>query len=93
LADNKDFLFEKIDGMNPKTALDVENAARFACIGYTDNDIYNDIKMYVYNAPAIKIKDRGGNETTYDLSLDDVCYALSTPLRVMYLKEHKDMPQ
>lgn len=93
LSNNKEFLFEKIDRMKPKTALDVENAARFACIGYTDNDIFNDIKLYVYNAPAIKIKNKEGKETTYDLSLDDVCYALSIPLRDMYLKEHPAIPQ
>lgn len=93
LSDNKDFLFEKMDRMNPKTALDVENAAKFACLGYTDNDIFNNIKMFVYNAPAIKAKDMEGKEITYALSLEDVCYTLSIPLRDMYLKEHPEIPQ
>lgn len=87
LQKNKDFFFSKIDAMKPKTALDVENAANFACSGYTDEDMFNDIKDYVYNAPSITIKDEDGKERLYDITLGDVCYVLSLPLRDMYLKE------
>ena len=93
LTDNKDFFFRKIDSMKPKTAFDVEQAANFACAGYTDNDIFNDIKLYVYNAPAIKIKDSDGKERDYEVTLGDVCYALSLPLRDMYLEEHPEIPR
>ena len=65
LTDNKDFFFRKIDSMKPKTVFDVEQAANFACAGYTDNDIFNDIKLYVYNAPAIKIKDSDDKQYSY----------------------------
>lgn len=93
LADNKDFFFRKIDSMKPKTAFDVEQAANFACAGYTDNEIFNDIKLYVYNAPAIKVKDSDGKERDYEITLGDVCYALSLPLRDMYLEEHQEIPR
>lgn len=93
LQNNKDFFFSKIDAMKPQTALDVESAANYACAGYTDNSIFNDIKMFVYNAPAIKIKDEEGKERSYELTLGDVCFALSIPLRDMYLKEHPEIPQ
>lgn len=93
LTENKDFFFEKIQAMKPKTALDVENAARFACLGYTDNDMFNGIKLYVYNAPSLKIRSKEGKEMSYDLSLPDVCYALSIPLRDMYLDAHKEIPR
>lgn len=91
LKDNKEFLFNKIDSMKPKTALDVEDAAKFACIGYTNNDIFNNIKLFVYNAPAIQIKDGEGKEKDYELTLSDVCYTLSIPLRDMYLEAHPEI--
>ena len=47
--------------MKSKTAFDVEQAANFACAGYTDNDI----KLSVYNAPAIKIKDSDDKQYSY----------------------------
>ena len=93
LDDNKAFFFSKIDAMKPQTAFDVESAANYACAGFTDNSIFNDIKMFVYNAPPIKIKDEDGKERSYELALGDVCFALSLPLRDMYLKEHPEIPQ
>lgn len=93
LQDNKDFLFKKIDSMKPKTALDVEDAARFACLGYTNEDFFNNIKLFVYNAPSMKIKDSEGKEKLYDLTLADVCYTLSLPLRDMYLEAHPEIPK
>lgn len=93
LKEHKDFFFKKIDSMKPKTAFDVEQAANFACAGYTDNDMFNDIKLFVYNAPAIKIKDSDGKERDYEISLGDVCYALSLPLRDMYLEAHPEIPR
>jgi len=93
LNDNKDFFYSNIDRMNPKTAYDVEIAANYACIGYTDNDIFNDIKMYVYNAPSIMVKDENNNEVSHDLTLSDVCFTLSIPLRDMYLKDHPEILQ
>ncbi len=93
LSEHKNFFFKKIDSMNPKTAFDVEQAANFACAGYTDNEMFNDIKLYVYNAPAIKIKDSDGKERDYEISLGDVCYTLSLPLRDMYLEAHPEIPR
>ena len=93
LEEHRDFFFRKIDAMKPKTAYDVEQAANIATAGYTDNDMFNDIKLYVYNAPAIKIKDDDGRERDYEISLGDVCYALSLPLRDMYLEAHPEIPR
>lgn len=87
LTDNKQFFFSKIDERKPKTALDVENAANIACSAYTDNDIFNNIKDFVYNAPSIMIPGDNGKERSYDITLGDVCFILSIPLRDMYLEE------
>lgn len=87
LEENKDFFFSKIDGMRPKTELDVENAANFACSGFTDDDRFNRLKDFVYNAPSITIKGDNGEGRPYDITLGDICYILSLPLRDMYLAE------
>lgn len=87
LNDNKEFFFSKIDERNPKTALDVEDAANIACSAFTDNDIFNYIKDFVYNAPSLSLSDENGESRKHDISLGDVCYILSLPLRDMYLEE------
>lgn len=90
LSANKDFLFKKIDENHPHTALDVENAANIACSAYTNESIFNELKNYVYNSPSITIQ-RDGEDKLYDISLGDVCFVLSLPLRDMYLKEHPEI--
>lgn len=87
LKDNKEFFFSKIDERNPKTALDVEEAANIACSAFTDNEMFNYIKDFVYNAPSLSIPGENGESKRYDISLGDVCYILSIPLRDMYLEE------
>lgn len=91
LETHKDFFFSKIDGMKPKTALDVENAANFACAGFTDNEIFNGIKNFVYNAPSITIKNEQGEDKLYDITLGDVSFVLSLPLRDLYLEAHPEL--
>lgn len=91
LNQNKDYLFSQIDGYNPKTALDVENAAHAVCITSVDNEIFNGLKNFVYNSPSYKIKDREGKERMYDLAMSDICFILSLPLRDMYLEIHPEI--
>lgn len=86
LETNKDKFFRKIDERKPKAALDVENAALFACISLSNEDFFKPIKDFVYNSPIIKVGDK-----EVVLSLEDACYILSVPLRDMYLKEHKEL--
>lgn len=92
LLSNKAFFFSKIDELRPKTALDVENAANIACTSNTDNEIFNGLKNFVYNSPTYKLKDVDGNDRLYDISMSDICFVLSLPLRDMYLSEHKEIP-
>ncbi len=91
LNQNKDYLFSQIDDYNPKTALDVENAAHAVCITSVDNEIFNGLKNFVYNSPSYKIIDREGNEKLYDLAMSDICFILSLPLRDMYLEIHPEI--
>ena len=91
LKKNKDFLFAQIDASSPKTALDVENAAHAVCIACTDNEIFNGIKDFIYNAPSYTIPSSDGQAKSYDLSLPDACFVLSLPLRDMYLSAHPEI--
>ena len=88
---HKDFFFSLIDAYKPQTALDVENAAHAVCVASTNNDMFNGLKNFVYNSPSYIVKDANGQEKPYDLSLPDVCFILSLPLRDMYLKEHSEI--
>ena len=93
LKNNKDFFFAKIDEIAPKTALDVENAANIVCTANTENPIFNGMKNFVYNSPTRILKDSDGEERPYDISMSDVCFVLSIPLRDMYLSEHSEISQ
>ena len=77
--------------MHPKTPLEVDNNAYYVCGAYTNEDIFNGLKNFLYNAPAYRIKDENGVERDYDLSLSDVCFVLSLPLRDMYLEAHPEL--
>lgn len=92
LLSNKAFFFSKIDELSPKTALDVENAANFVCTSNIDNEIFNGLKNFVYNSPTYTLKDAEGKERLYDISMSDICFVLSLPLRDMYLSEHNEIP-
>lgn len=87
---NKDFLILEIDGKSPKTALDVENGALQALYDNLDNDIFNGLKKWVYNSPSRKVE-INGEETDYVVTMTDVCFVLSLPLRDMYLERHPEL--
>lgn len=83
LNDNKAALFEYIDGRKPLTRLDVEELAVQALFMQTSKPVFNYIKDYIYEAPAYKDIDGKMSE----LTIGDICFILSIPLRDMYLKE------
>lgn len=87
LKKNKDTLFRLIDETSPLVALDVEQTALSACTSLVNTPVFNDVKNYVYNAPSIDLPD--GRK--YDVTISDVCFVLSIPLRDMYLSEHREI--
>lgn len=90
LKKNKDFFFKNIDEMNPQTPLDVESCANLVCHTSTNNEIFNGLKNFVYNSPSIIIGE-GGEKKPYDLTIGDICFILSIPLRDMYLGDHSEI--
>lgn len=91
LSAHKDFFFSKIDETRPNAALDVENAAYFVLMDNTDNEIFKGLKDFIYKSPTYTLKGGHGEDKPYDLSLPDVCFVLSLPLRDMYLEQHKEL--
>lgn len=90
LSINKDFLIERIKKKKPRTPLDVEIGAHEVLIENTDGDMFYALKNWVYDSPAIQIMD-GDMAKNYIVSLFDVCYVLSIPLRDIYLKLYPDL--
>ena len=91
LNENRQSLYGKIGASQPITAYDVEKAAHISCITCADEPIFNRFKNFVYNAPSYTITDSDGKDMQYELSLEDICFILSIPLRDMYLADHSEI--
>jgi hypothetical protein len=83
LEENKEALFKFITESNPMAELDVEQAANAACLSLTPTLAFKRLKDFVYNSPAIEVE----NDKKYEISLNDICFILSIPLRDMYLTD------
>lgn len=83
LDNNKDVLFNFIENESPQTRLDVENYSMQALMSLTGDKVFNPLKDYVYDAPAVELPD--GKK--FELSIADLCFILSIPLRDMYIEE------
>ncbi len=87
LDKNKDILIKDICNKNPKTALDVEEAALEILYSHIDDDMFIDLKNWVYDCANRKIM-VDGVEKDHAITIYDVCFVLSLPLRNMYLELH-----
>lgn len=91
LQANKSTLLDDIEKFVPKTSLDVENVALSVLRLRMSDDIFNEIKSWVYNAPARNIVGKDGKQKMTEVSLEDVLFVLSLPLRDMFLAEHPEI--
>lgn len=91
LRNNFKFFASKIDKLSPKTALDVENYALSILRASLDMDIFIPLKSWVYNEPTRTIKRADEIEYTTNVSMDDVLFVLSLPLRDKYLELHPEI--
>lgn len=94
LEENKHLFISSIEKSRPMTALDVEANALSVMIENTNKPIFNGIKKWVYNSPSIQIPTNAEGETKeYTITLNDICFILSIPLRDMYLGVHKEITE
>ena len=91
LTDNLAYFFSEIDKLAPKTALDVENFSLSILRVSLANDIFIPLKSWVYNEPSRCIVNREGKTVSTEVSMDDVLFVLSLPLRDKYLDAHRDI--
>lgn len=90
LVDNEQFFIAGIEKRKPKTALDVEQNANEVLVENLGNDMFNDIKKWVYNTPSIEVK-IGEEVKDYSITMNDICFILSIPLRDKYLELHPEL--
>ncbi len=90
LDQNSEELLAAIAAKDPCTALDVENLAIEVLISRLDSGIFNELKQWVYNSSSLKIEVQG-QEQEYAVTMNDICFVLSLPLRDMYLETHPDL--
>ncbi len=90
LTKNKEILIKSIDDKNPKTAFDVEESALAVLFTLMDNDMFIGMKNWVYNSSPRKIL-VDGIEKDYVITMNEVCFVLSLPLRNMYLELHPEL--
>jgi hypothetical protein len=83
LERNKDALFSYISSHSPLCAFDVESLCLPACESLISTSAFTPLKDYLYNSSMIDCP--GG--LRHELTLPDICYTLSFPLRDKYLSE------
>ena len=88
---NMDFFIRKIEKLQPKTALDVENMALAVLQTHTNEDMFIPIKSWIYNAPAMQLKNPDGSTRSQEVDIDDVIFVISLPLRDRYLELHPEI--
>lgn len=91
LRDNREFLLTEIEKRKPKTALDVEDLAGEILMLNLNSEIFNELKIWVYNSPTRKLKNQEGEEVDHIVSMGDICIVLGLPLRDMYLAAHPEI--
>jgi len=90
LEDYGEVFLKLIEQYGPKTALDVETQAYDALVASQNDDMFNPIKEWVYNSPNWEIDTQSGKEP-YEITMGDICFVISIPLRDMYLSKHPDI--
>lgn len=90
LETNGQRLMDEMERKKPQTPWDVELFARSVLFDRLSDPIFNEIKRWVYEAP-IRKQTIDGLEREYEVTLDDICFVLSIPLRDMYLEFHHEL--
>jgi hypothetical protein len=90
LEANGQRLIDEMERKRPQTPFDVELFARSALLDMLSDPAFNEIKRWVYDAPMRK-QIISGVEKEYVVSIDDVIFVLSIPLRDLFLKFHPEL--
>lgn len=91
LSTNLEWLLEEVEKFAPKTALDVETFSYSALLVASLDDRFNDLKNKIYKSPAIELKAGNGEKQKAEITLENVLFIISLPLRDAYLKKHPEI--
>lgn len=83
-----DYFVSRIRGLQPKTALDVEDLALAVLQTAINEDMFIPIKNWVYHAPERVLIEPDGTHTKREVCMDDIIFVLSLPLRDRYLEQN-----
>jgi hypothetical protein len=90
---NNEYLLSELGKENPLTAFDVEDMAFKIMLRNINHPMYNDLKIYLYNAPeTISIKDpQTDEEKNIEFNMSVAMQLMSIYLRDLYLDVHPDI--
>lgn len=93
IDNNIDFLIKELEDINPQTAYDVEEEALSYLLRNMGNEMFADIKQFLYYSPdIIQLKDpSSGEDKDVRLSMQSIIKLMSIYLRDLYLKKHSDI--
>jgi hypothetical protein len=82
LESNIEKYIKKIEALNLKTALDVEEQSLLILYGCSGDDEFTPLKNYVFNNPVFE---------KLSLNMASICFVMSIPLRDEFLKRNAGM--
>lgn len=91
LETNQEWLIDEVSKFNPKTALDVETCSLAALRVASSDSRFNELKDKIYHSPMIKLSLSDTEYKDVEITLEDVLFVISLPLRDVYLKMHPEI--
>ena len=93
IDNNIDFLIKELEDINPQTAYDVEEEALSYLLRNMGNEMFADIKKFLYYSPdTIQLKHPSpGEDKDVRLSMQSIIKLMSIYLRDLYLKKHSNI--
>lgn len=91
LQSNKEWLLGELDKFSPKTALDVQTFSLNVLRMVSANERFNGLKHLIYHSPKIELQKENGSMASVEITLDDVLFVISLPLRDAYLAKHPEI--
>lgn len=88
---NLDYLIRLIEETNPKTAYDVEKNSLSVLTNILNEDIFNDIKDFVYNSPEYLSIETSGEPIKVEVDMNRVLMIMSIYLRDKYFEVHLEI--
>lgn len=91
LKDNASWLIAEVEKFSPQTALDVETFSMSALRVASFDERFNNLKDKIYHSATIELALSDGQTKNVEITLDDVLFVISLPLRDLYMAAHPEI--